>query len=1048
MDKVKSFALRKFVQTIEVNIYRLDKIWTDVIAHLLIIMNYKSPTLRHFGIKTLIGIQLKVLTDPARDQRNHRKKPAQLPPDKRREIAQNVSAADATTGNISDLRVDIGATEKKNDFQKQLFEPYLKLFRSKYPDTRERVIRAVSELLENAGEYISCGWPTIVELLNYVPSSEAHHAVTMSCLKLAFDSVRLIASDFLDCLPDFCILGLIKAVGLFGKQEKDSNISYSSIGLLWKISDYITLITNPKSTDPSHADRDGNNGTVHPQKLIEIADGLQIAIFKQLKVLCVDKRSDVRNCAMQTINSALVAYGDRLKLDKWMECIAILKELLTDVVVKRTRLNQEQDAQKREELTKRQYRAFRKKWNETEKHCICGGSRICKMFVAKLAKKEQFRSYWTYYLSTIIKLLDLNPEVASTGIMCLQEICQSSDFIMCCSQDGRYWTEIINCYEKMVRNVGHKEYEIITSRRSEWSTSKVSERVETNFVDQLSLPFADVVDVMMESIKDLLNPEMPSRKLFHLAQIEKLIQNLDFLISDKDLEHHPKDQPLEILDARLVRLKKLLLIYEQLPPLAPSIAKPIISRIASYLTYVSRCCRCYHHYASKMNVDSQSTPKLNDGTPNTVKKLTKLSLSEKSLLRKTEKTMDFVSQRAITLLNQFYSIHIPHELKVECFEIVINGISTVMDPFLCPIQVVTNAIRGFEEVCKTGLPQFSAAQSKRHHYHHHGGGGHVDPDEVGDGSYALSNVESLRVWSVLGDVVSIAFRLQHHTASGGGVNSGRFGMDDFGKSNHTKNQQNINKTLQQLVELKLSILETTMQYILPYGHFAPATLKKRIVLLLNGNCWSDSNSSTASIQRHARLGQACITAMFDLCGDTLKPKSEQKYDVELSTMSYQLLIPKVAFILDQYIDDEMSRTQNRPLPLYRQKRIVHILRELKQLKIHPDLDAADSYFDHFNASSTTTTTSKETTKNGPRQSIRNRGRNFDAKKNSEFQSSLYCDGPLPQMTGTTQHRPHLFRLYPVLCKLIRVKDEEIKNCLCDVFKTFGDEMGLNNNAHS
>merc|ERR1711933_270988 len=125
-----------------------------------------------------------------------------------------------------------------------------------------------------------------------------------------------------------------------------------------------------------------------------------------------------------------------------------------------------------------------------------------------------------------------------------------------------------------------------------------------------------------------------------------------------------------------------------------------------------------------------------------------------------------------------------------------------------------------------------------------------------------------------------------------------------------------------------------MTHILPFGHLAPQTLKKRIVLLLNGNCWTESNRSTASIQRHARLGQACITAMFDLCGDTLKANSEQKYDVELSTMSYQLLIPKVAFILDQYIDDEMSRTQNRPLPLYRQKRIVHILRELNDLQVH------------------------------------------------------------------------------------------------------------------
>ena len=66
------------------------------------------------------------------------------------------------------------------------------------------------------------------------------------------------------------------------------------------------------------------------------------------------------------------------------------------------------------------------------------------------------------------------------------------------------------------------------------------------------------------------------------------------------------------------------------------------------------------------------------------------------------------------------------------------------------------------------------------------------------------------------------------------------------------------------------------------------------------------------------------------------------------------------------------------------------------------------------------------------------------KKPTLHQSELYCSGPL-LITGKSNKRPHLFRLYPVLCKLIRVKDEEIKNCLCDVFKTFGDEMGLNSN---
>eukprot|EP00483_Globobulimina_turgida_P005629 UN05639 len=236
--------------------------------------------------------------------------------------------------------------------------------------------------------------------------------------------------------------------------------------------------------------------------------------------------------------------------------------------------------------------------------------------------------------------------------------------------------------------------------------------------------------------------------------------------------------------------------------------------------------------------------------------------------------MDFVSQRAITLINQFYSIHIPYSLKVECFEIVINGIKSILDPFLCPMSVVANGIKGFEEVCKTGLPQFSAAHKCKN-----------EESEEKD-CYKLSSVESLRVWSALGDVVSVAFRLQHDSKKKAVSSSYSYNLDNYNKIDD-KNVNNSNKTLQQLVDLKLSILETTMRYILPYGHFAPQTLKKRIVLLLAGNCWSDNNNlSSMSIQRHARFGQACISALFSLCGDTLLDKKQQKYDLSLSARSY------------------------------------------------------------------------------------------------------------------------------------------------------------------
>merc|ERR1712154_182644 len=126
-----------------------------------------------------------------------------------------------------------------------------------------------------------------------------------------------------------------------------------------------------------------------------------------------------------------------------------------------------------------------------------------------------------------------------------------------------------------------------------------------------------------------------------------------------------------------------------------------------------------------------------------------------------------------------------------------------------------------------------------------------------------------------------------------------------------------------------------------------------------------------------------ITAMFELCSDTLKHPKHKKYDMQLSAMSYQLLIPEIAFILDQYIDVEMTKPQNRPLPIYRQKHIVHILNQLKTLQIHPKLDQIDSYFDSKNS-----------------------------QKQQQYKSNLYCSGPL-LISGKTQNRPHLFRLYPV-----------------------------------
>ncbi|ETO24216.1 hypothetical protein RFI_12937 [Reticulomyxa filosa] len=172
LEKVKSFALRKFVETMEVNIYRLDTFWTDAYGHLHLVINNKyHPQLRKFGMSCLLQIQLKALTSV---YGAHRDNANDESADEIAKQAQNMAISNnanlqATKKEIKQQTVVLIMNSlEKIEFQKTLLSPYTKLFASKYDDTREQVIKSVSELLEQCGQYITVGWPTIVELLHCV----------------------------------------------------------------------------------------------------------------------------------------------------------------------------------------------------------------------------------------------------------------------------------------------------------------------------------------------------------------------------------------------------------------------------------------------------------------------------------------------------------------------------------------------------------------------------------------------------------------------------------------------------------------------------------------------------------------------------------------------------------------------------------------------------------------------------------------------------------------------------------------------------------------
>ena len=61
-------------------------------------------------------------------------------------------------------------------------------------------------------------------------------------ITLGFNSIQLIVNDFIDSIPLDRIPLLISTIGQYSGQRKDTNISFTSIGLLWRVSDYIARI--------------------------------------------------------------------------------------------------------------------------------------------------------------------------------------------------------------------------------------------------------------------------------------------------------------------------------------------------------------------------------------------------------------------------------------------------------------------------------------------------------------------------------------------------------------------------------------------------------------------------------------------------------------------------------------------------------------------------------------------------------------------------------------------------------------------------------------
>ena len=338
---MRVFSLANLIATIEHNMFRISsaKLWELGINHLTCVITHRDARMRAYGVEALR--KLTILALGKRPQGPAGTKPASA--------RDESSEKNGGEGAVATTGLTVNLYDDPEVFQIRLLSPLTELYvKSKYDDTRLQLLQALHSILQAAGQTMSAGWTTILDWLGLVceiggvpgspreaPAGKAggekeKGAVSgVALISLGFNSIQLIVNDFIDGIPLDRMPALIATIGQYSLQRQDTNISFTSIGLLWRVSDYIARIVGvhiPRRRS-SVSDPPTNGARHEPAPDSEdvltetAADQLMLALFTQLHTLSVDLRSEVRNSAVKTFSSTLVAHGARMRADSCIECL-------------------------------------------------------------------------------------------------------------------------------------------------------------------------------------------------------------------------------------------------------------------------------------------------------------------------------------------------------------------------------------------------------------------------------------------------------------------------------------------------------------------------------------------------------------------------------------------------------------------------------------------------------------------------------------------------------------------------------------------------------
>ncbi|KAM9311030.1 protein MON2 homolog isoform 3-T3 [Gastrophryne carolinensis] len=382
------FAVAKLLETGLVNMYRIEILWRPLTGHLIEVCQHPNSRMREWGAEALTSLIKSGLA--------FKHEP---------ELCQN------------------------QRLQLLLLNPLKELSAISHHDIRLKQLECVLQILQNQGDSLGPGWPLVLGVIGAIRNDQGE-----SLIRTAFQCLQLVVTDFLPTMPCTCLQIVVEVAGSFGLQNQELNISLTSIGLLWNISDYFfqrgeTIekeLNREEELLQMQAKEKGVtlNRPFHPAPPF---DCLWLCLYAKLGELCVDTRPAVRKSAGQTLFSTIGAHGTLLQHPTWHTVIwKVLFHLLDQVRESSTTADKEKiESGGGNILIHHSRDTAEKQWAETWVLTLAGVARIFNTRRYLLQPLGDFSKAWDVLLDHIQSAaLSKNNEVSLAALKSFQEILQ------------------------------------------------------------------------------------------------------------------------------------------------------------------------------------------------------------------------------------------------------------------------------------------------------------------------------------------------------------------------------------------------------------------------------------------------------------------------------------------------------------------------------------------------------------------------------------------------------------------------------------------------